>query len=124
MVIREQSVSHYLEELELLVVTLSRAAGLSGQSYPGVVIDLLQEIAVLCNLLQIPTWRILGKSRGLDPVQVTANLPFHKLQHTLGELQWGQELIVPGPGDSKLGLEIQDASKCIHCKGDKWLSDF
>ena len=25
---------------------------------------------------------------------------------------------------SKLGVEIQDASKCIHCKGDKWLSDF
>ena len=52
----------------------------------------------------------------------TVTAKVHMALDTLGGLQWGQELIVPG--DSKLGLEIQDASKCIHCKGDKWLSDF
>ena len=66
-------------------MTLPIAAGLLGESHPGVVVDLLQEVAVLLNLLQTPARSKLGESLSSNPVQVTANLPCYKLQHTLGE---------------------------------------
>ena len=61
------------------------AAGLSGQSDPGEILDLLQEVAVLLNLLQTATRRILGQSVCPHPVEVTANPPRYKLEDTPGE---------------------------------------
>ena len=66
-------------------MTLPITAGLSGESHPGEILDLLQEVAVLLNLLQTPALRILGRLEGANPVQVTANPARHKLQQTPGE---------------------------------------
>ena len=51
----------------------------------GVILHLLQEVAVLLNLLQTPTRRILGQSVSPSQVQVTASPGRYKLQETPGE---------------------------------------
>ena len=66
-------------------MTLPVAAGLFGEPNPGVILDLLQQVAVSLYLLQTPTRRILGEVLGPNPVQMTANPPRYKLQDTPGE---------------------------------------
>ena len=74
-----------LVELVLQVVTLDKAAALLCEFDEGEFHDLLQEVAVVLNLLQTPTRRILGEAVRPNPAQVTADPGRYKLQHTLGE---------------------------------------
>ena len=66
-------------------MTLPVAAGLCGESHPGVILHLLQQVAVRLNLLQTPTRRILGEAVSPSPVQMTTNSLRYKLQDTPGE---------------------------------------
>ena len=71
----------------LSIATLPIATSLPCDPRPGELSYILQQISVVLKLVQTMTGRVLGEAEGAPGVQVTANSPGYKLQHTFCEAE-------------------------------------